>query len=279
MILAIDSGNTNVVFALIRGQKIQAQWRIESSDRRTADEYFVWLSQLMTLKGFMVHEVETVVIANVRPASAFALERLSREHLSCEPHVVGKGGFKVDLEVRLPNSAQLGADRLVNAYAAKMEGLTPAILIDTGTATTFDILDRTGAYVGGIIAPGVHVSAKALADAAAQLPLISVEQPPSPIGTDTRSAMQSGLFWGYVSMLEGMVARVKQTMIAEGHGEPNQHIQVIGTGGLMKILGRGMAHLDRVDPDLTLRGLALIIANLKSNLGPRASTILKKENL
>ena len=260
MLLAIDSGNTNVVFALMKGREIAAQWRIQAHDARTADEYFVWLSQLMALKGFSADQISGAVISNVRPASAFALRRLCREHLGQEAVVVDG---QVDLTIRIDKPEQLGADRKVNAIAAQSMGLTPAILIDTGTATTFDILADDGAYVGGMIAPGVHVSAQALANAAAQLPLVSVEQPPSPIGTDTRTAMQSGLFWGYVSMLEGMIDRTRTAMVAEGHACDETSIQVIGTGGLMKILATGTNKIRRIEPDLTLRGLSVIFENQK----------------
>lgn len=258
MLLAIDSGNTNVVFALLEGLEVRARWRLETNDRRTADEYYVWLSQLAALQGQALDQVDAVIIANVRPASAFALERLSREHLGQVPLVIGKPGCCVDLEVKLPHPEQLGADRLVNAYAAKRQFGGPAILIDTGTATTFDLLDQSAAYVGGIIAPGVHVSAQALADAAAQLPLVSVEQPASPIGTDTRSALQSGLFWGYIALLEGLIARAKAALIDEGMAPSTAAPHVIGTGGLMKILSQGTAQIDHVLPDLTLEGLALV---------------------
>ena len=257
MLLAIDSGNTNLVFALIAGQTIRAQWRIETNDRRTADEYYVWLSQLTALRGDDLRQVEGVVIANVRPASAFALERLSKEHLGLDPLVIGRD-YSPDIAVKIDQPGQIGADRLVNAFAAKQLFSCPAILIDTGTATTFDILDSSGAYVGGIIAPGIHVSSQALADAAAQLPLVSVEPPPSPIGTDTRSAMQSGLFWGYIALLEGLIDRVRGTMCAQGHCERDKEVAVIGTGGLMKTLSQAMKGLDYFEPDLTLKGLALI---------------------
>ncbi len=257
MLLAIDSGNTNVVFALMDGRTILAQWRIETNDSRTADEYYVWLSQLAALRGQDLSAISGVIIANVRPASSFALERLAKEHLGYQPHVVGKDTCQVDVEVKLPQPGQVGADRLVNAYAAKRLYGGPAILIDTGTATTFDILDSDAAYVGGIIAPGIHVSAHALALAAAQLPLVPVEQPPSPIGTDTRSAMQSGLFWGYVALLEGLIDRVRVDMVAQGFASTAQ-VPVIATGGLMKILSQGMTQLDRIEPDLTLEGLAMI---------------------
>lgn len=263
MLLAIDSGNTNVVFALMDGNHIDdnhihAQWRIETNDRRTADEYFVWLTQLAAAKGLHLKGLRGVIMANVRPASQFALERLSKEHLGHVPHVAGTAACPIDLAVKIDRPDQVGADRLVNAFAAKQMGLKPAILIDTGTATTFDILDQHGAYVGGIIAPGVHVSATALAQAAAQLPLVSVEQPPSPIGTDTKTAMQSGLFWGYVDMLDGLIMRTKTAMVAQGHAAQMDHIQVIGTGGLMKVLSKGLKNLDRLEGDLTLVGLSQI---------------------
>ncbi len=258
MLLAIDSGNTNVVFAILNGQDIQAQWRLETNDRRTADEYFVWLRQLAEIRQIDLEVLSGVIIANVRPATAFALERLAREHLGHTPVLVGKAGCRVDVAVAVDRPDQVGADRLVNAVATNRLYGAPAILIDTGTATTYDVLDHRGAYVGGVIAPGVHVSAQALADAAAQLPLVGVEQPTSPIGKDTRHAMQSGLFWGYVAMLEGLLMRVRAAMVAEGHAAQGVPVRVIGTGGLMKILGPAMAGLDHLNPDLTLVGLRFI---------------------
>ena len=267
MLLAIDSGNTNVVFALMDGRTVLAQWRIETNDRRTADEYFVWLSQLAALHAHDLSAVSGVIIANVRPASSFALERLAKAHLDCVPLVVGKGTCQVDLEVKLPRPEQIGADRLVNAFAAKRRYGGPAILIDTGTATTFDILDESGAYVGGIIAPGVHVSAQALALAAAQLPLVPVEKPTSLIGTDTRSAVKSGLFWGYVALLEGLIDRLRTDMRAQGLAR-QKDIRLIATGGLMKILSQGMTGLDQITPDLTLEGLAMIFEEMTSKSQP-----------
>ena len=257
MLLAIDSGNTNIVFALMEGQHIHGQWRIETNDRRTADEYFVWLAQLVAAKGLSLENLRGAILANVRPASQFALERLSKQHLGLDLKTVGTQGCKVDVCIKIKHPEQVGADRLVNAFAVKQLVEGPAILIDTGTATTFDIIDQEGAYVGGIISPGVHVSAQALANAAAQLPLVSVEQPHSPIGTDTRSAMQSGLFWGYVALLEGLINRTKTAMIAENHAS-SEAISVIGTGGLMKVLSQGLQNVDRLESNLTLLGLSQI---------------------
>ena len=181
--------------------------------------------------------------------------------------MVGKGTCQVDLAVKLPRPEQIGADRLVNAFAAKRRYGGPAILIDTGTATTFDILDESGAYVGGIIAPGVHVSAQALALAAAQLPLVPVEKPTSLIGTDTRSAVKSGLFWGYVALLEGLIDRLRTDMRAQGLAR-QKDIRLIATGGLMKILSQGMTGLDQITPDLTLEGLAMIFEEMTSKSQP-----------
>ncbi|MGB0786095.1 MAG: type III pantothenate kinase [Alphaproteobacteria bacterium] len=257
MLLTIDSGNTNIVFAVMSSNNVVGKWRIETNDRRTADEYFVWLSQLAAAKNIKLQQISGVIIANVRPASGFALERLASEHLGCQPLVVGKN-CTAGVDVKLTRPSQVGADRLVNALAGKTKFGSPAILIDTGTATTFDILDSEGAYVGGVIAPGVHVSAQALSDAAAQLPLVALDQPTSPIGTDTRSAMQSGLFWGYVAMLDGMIARLKTTMIKDGHSSDLGSITVIGTGGLMKILAPAVAGINEVCLDLTLIGLSII---------------------
>ena len=261
MLLAIDSGNTNVVFAILDGAEVCAQWRLETNDRRTADEYFVWLFQLASAKKMDLGCLKGVIIANVRPASAFALDRLAKDHLGHEPLVIGRSGCHVDMTVSVDRPDQVGADRLVNSLCAKRLYGAPAILIDMGTATTFDVLDRHGAYVGGLITPGLHVSAQALAEAAAQLPLVAVEKPSSPIGKNTREAIQSGLFWGYIAMLEGMIARVRATMIKEKNAIEGEAIHVIATGGLMKILGPAMDGLDYLNPDLTLLGLQQVFAD------------------
>jgi type III pantothenate kinase len=250
MLLAIDSGNTNVVFALYEGERQRGRWRASSDTRRTADEYAVWLTQLMALEGLDPGEVDGAVIANVVPAASHALESLCRRYFKTEPLIVGAPGVALGIEVRTLSAASVGADRLVNALAAHRDHGGPLIAIDFGTATTFDVVGADGAYEGGVIAPAVQHSVEALYRAAAMLPRVAVERPPSVIGKDTVPAMKSGIYWGYVALIEGLVARIK----AE-YGAP---MKVVATGGLASIYAEACEVIDQVDPDLTLRGLLLV---------------------
>lgn len=253
MLLAIDAGNTNVVFAVYDGERQVAKWRISNSGRRTSDEYAVWLIQLMHLAGLHRNDITDAVFASVVPAVTFNLLRLCREFFHCEPLVVGQPGVDLGIRVRLDNPEEVGADRLVNAIAAQRLHRPPLIVIDFGTATTFDVIDGNGDYRGGAIAPGIYMSIEALHNAAALLPKIDVVKTDKVIGTSTVSAMQSGVFWGYIGMIEGMVARIKQ--------EFGTAMTVIATGGLAGLFSRATDIIDDTDGELTLRGLVYIHAS------------------
>lgn len=252
MLLAIDAGNTNIVFALVKDQAILARWRIATEARRTADEYAVWLSQLLQLEGFAREQVSGVIIATVVPRALHNLQTLARKYFGCEPLIAGQPpvewGFEID--VKEPNS--LGADRAVNAIAAHARHPGDLIVIDFGTATTFEVIDFNGAYKGGIIAPGINLSLDALVTAAAKLPRIAIEAPADGqvIGRDTVSQMHIGIYWGYVAMIEGLVARLKAEI-----GRP---AKVIATGGLAILFERHTQVFDAIEPDLTIQGLALM---------------------
>ncbi len=250
MLLAIDSGNTNVVFAIYDGKRQRGRWRASSDARRTADEYAVWLTQLMALEHLTPAQVDGAILANVVPAASHPLETLCRRYFKAEPMIVGAPGVDLGIEVRTVNAANVGADRLVNAVAAHRAYGGPLIVIDFGTATTFDVVGADGAYEGGVIAPAVQHSVEALYRAAALLPRVPVERPESVIGKDTVPAMKSGIYWGYVGLIEGLVSRIK----AEYGGA----MRVVATGGLAPIYADACDAIDQVDPDLTLRGLALI---------------------
>lgn len=250
MLLAIDSGNTNVVFAVYEGDEQRGRWRASSDARRTADEYAVWLTQLMALENLTPATIDAAILANVVPAASYALETLCRRYFGAEPMVVGAPGVELGIEVRTVSAANVGADRLVNAVAAHRAYGGPLIAIDFGTATTFDVVGADGGYEGGVIAPAVQHSVDALYRAAAMLPRVAVERPPSVIGKDTVPAMKSGIYWGYVGLIEGLVARIK----AEYGGA----MKVVATGGLAPIYADACDVIDQVDPDLTLRGLVLI---------------------
>ncbi|WP_424931765.1 type III pantothenate kinase [Amaricoccus macauensis] len=249
MLLAIDVGNTNTVFALHDGTELVAQWRCATEQERTADEYFVWLQQLMDFHEKQA-EINSVVISSVVPRVVYNLRVLSDRYFSCRPHVVGKPDVKIGVPVRVDPTTSVGADRLVNTVGAHDKYGGNLIVVDFGTATTFDVVGEDGAYEGGVISPGVNLSLKALHDAAAALPHIDVSKPNSVIGTNTVACMQSGVYWGYIGLIEGICARIR-----EERGVP---MKVIGTGGLSTLFAQGTNVLEIVDTELTIHGLVLI---------------------
>ncbi|MGE4322098.1 MAG: type III pantothenate kinase [Sphingobium sp.] len=252
MLLAIDAGNTNVVFALLDGSRIRARWRIATDPRRTADEYVVWLNQLLILEGYGLGDVDAVIIATVVPRALHNLTVLSEKYFKVAPVIAGQepAGWGIELDVAEP--ASVGADRVVNAIAAHHLYGGDLIVIDFGTATTFDVVDYSGAYKGGIITPGLNLSLDALVAAAAKLPRIAISRPESAsvIGRTTETQMHIGVFWGYVAMMEGLVARIRTEI-----GRP---AKVISTGGLAVLFNDNSDIFDAVAPDLTIQGLALL---------------------
>ncbi|MCZ4282013.1 type III pantothenate kinase [Kiloniella laminariae] len=250
MLLVIDSGNTNVVFAIYEGQEQKGCWRATSDSKKTADEYAVWLTQLMALKGLVPGDITGSILANVVPASTYNLTRLCEIYFNSTPLMVELGKIDLGLTVRIDQPEQAGADRLVNAVAGYQRYGGNLILIDFGTATTFDIVGDDGAYEGGVIAPGVNLSVEALYMASAKLPRIDIRRPKNIIGKATIPAMESGIFWGYVSMVEGMVKRIR-----EEYGAP---MQVVATGGLAQLFTAATEVIDHLDKDVTLRGLISI---------------------
>ncbi len=252
MLLAIDSGNTNTVFAVFEefSEKVLCEWRSSTDTNRTADEYGVWLTQLMHLEGIARTHIKSTIVATVVPATLFSLKTLSRKYFHCDPMIVGDPEVELGVKVLLDNPEEVGADRLVNAVSAHERYGGPLIVVDFGTATTFDVVDGNGDYMGGAIAPGINLSLEALHMAAARLPRVAIHRPESVIGRETVGAMQSGIFWGYVSMIEGMVARIKTEL-----GQP---MQVVATGGLADLFNEYTDHIDQADSELTLRGLQII---------------------
>jgi type III pantothenate kinase len=248
MLLAIDAGNTNTVFAVYEGEEQKGLWRAATDTRRTADEHFVWLSQVMAVEGLERADIDAAIISTVVPASLFNLTRLCARYFDVDALVVGEPNVDIGISVRLDNPNEVGADRLVNAVAAKSEYGGPLILIDFGTATTFDVIDVDGDYVGGIIAPGANLSMESLHMAAAKLPLVAVRQPAHVVGGGTVEAMQSGIFYGYLSLIEGLVGRIR-----EERGEPD--LRAIATGGLAPLFHSATDIIHAIDRDLTLRGL------------------------
>lgn len=248
MLLAIDAGNTNIVFAVYDGETQKGIWRASNDTRRTADEYAVWLIQLMSLEKIDPADIDATIISTVVPASLFNLTTLCTRYFHQRPLVVGDPDVKLGIRVLSNNPEEVGADRVVNTVAAHAAYGGPLVVVDFGTATTFDVVDGDGNYLGGIIAPGVNLSMEALHMAAAKLPLVAIRRPPSVIGRDTVGAMQSGVFWGYVAMVEGLVARIR----AE-YGDMS--MRVIATGGLASLFANATDVIEAIDKDLTLRGL------------------------
>ena len=257
MLLAIDCGNTNTVFAVYEGEEQRAIWRASTDRRRTADEYAVWLTQLMTLEEFDAEDIEGAIIASVVPAAMHGLTSLCTRYFEVEPMVVGDRGVELGIPVRIEHPEQVGADRLVNAVAAHDRFGGSLLIIDFGTATTFDVIGEDGGYEGGVIAPGINESLEALYMAAAKLPQISIDRPPQQvIGQNTIQAMQSGAYWGYVGLIEGLVSRI----VAEQDGP----LTVVATGGLAPLFAEATGMIQHVDSDVTLRGLVLIYQHNKA---------------
>jgi len=250
MLLAIDSGNTNIVFAVYDGDQVRGEWRASTDAERTADELGVWLTQLLSIEGMSRTDIDAAIIASVVPAMVFGLKTLCRRYFKVEPLVVGDEGVELGISVLLDRPEEVGADRLVNAVAAHQCYPGPLIVIDFGTATTFDVVDSDGNYCGGAIAPGINLSLQALHMAAAKLPRVAIGRPRQVIGKATVPAMQSGIFWGYVGLIEGLVKRIKE--------EAGTEMLVVATGGLAPLFHEAIPAIDRLDPDLTLRGLLTI---------------------
>ncbi|NNU15252.1 type III pantothenate kinase [Parvularcula sp. ZS-1/3] len=254
MLLAIDVGNTNTVFALIDGSETKESWRAATMPERTADEYAVWLTQLLALSGHGgLKTIKRCIISTVVPQSLFHLRNLSRRYVGVEPMVVDAN--IPGIEVRIDRPSEAGADRLVGAVAGYVSYGGPLIIVDSGTATTFDIVAEDGAFEGGVIAPGIYLSQKALHEAAAQLPRIAIAEPDRAIGKTTVQALQSGTFYGYISLIEGMIERIKSE-----YGKP---MTVVATGGVSSLFEGATKAIDHFDPDLTISGLIEIARRLE----------------
>lgn len=255
MLLAIDIGNTNLVFALCEGERVRAQWRIRTDAHRSADEYAVWLFALMTRAGFSERDIQAVILSSVVPDANFGVKSFVRQYLQLEPQLIASGQVDVGMPILLDNPKELGADRLINAFAAWSAHQQALIVIDFGTATTFDVVSGKGEYLGGVIAPGINLSLEALQRAAAKLHGIAITHPEHVIGRTTTSAMQSGIFYGYAGLIEGIVGRIK--------AERAETMKVIATGGLAPLYADATPMIDEVDTDLTIRGLRLLYERMR----------------
>ena len=249
MLLVVDAGNTNVVFAVREGDTWRGVWRIRTDAQRTSDEYAVWLLSLLSQVGLKRGEIAAAVIGTVVPAALYHLRHLCREWFGIEP-LVARARLDWGFEIRVDNPDEVGADRLLNALAGHRRFGGPLIVVDFGTATTFDVVDQDGGYLGGVIAPGVNLSIEALHHAAARLPRIGIGRPQAVIGRSTVPAMQSGIYWGYVGLIEGLIGRIKAEF-----GRP---MKVVATGGLAPLFAEGTLMIGQIEPDLTLDGLRML---------------------
>jgi type III pantothenate kinase len=249
MLLAVDVGNTHTVYGLFAEEKPRAHWRIATRKEVTSDELGVLLQGLFGQQGVAPQAVEGMIVASVVPDVNEALEAVGAAYFGCRPLFVGPG-LKTGMPILYENPHEVGADRIVNAVAAKARFGAPVIVVDFGTATTFDVVGEGGEYLGGVIAPGVGVAAEALFQKAARLHRVSIRRPQRVIGRQTEHSVQSGLFHGYAALVEGLVQRIRSEL---GHRAP-----VVATGGLAHIFEPELDFLEAVDPGLTLEGLRLV---------------------
>lgn len=257
MLLAIEAGNTNVVFALYDGKDILHTWRCKTDGARTADEYASWLYPLFLKAGLDFDVIVDTIVSSVVADANFNLQRLCEKHFGHKPIMVGQDPIKLPIQVKIKKPEEMGADRLLHAMAVKRYYQYPAIVVDFGTSTTYDVIDENGDHCGGIISPGVNLSMAALRQAAAALPKIAIKRTDTVIGKDTIHAMQSGIYWGVLSSLEGMIKRLSDEMGVKPF--------VLATGGLSPLFADGTTMIDKHDEDLTMKGLIAIYEHVRKS--------------
>ncbi len=255
MLLAIDCGNTNTIFSIWDGNEFISTWRTATDHQRTADQYFVWLSSLMSLQNIKA-DISDVIISSTVPRVVFNLRVLSDRYFNTRPIVVGKPDCKLPIDVRVDAGTAVGPDRIVNSVAGYDLFGGNLIIVDFGTATTFDVVDKDGAYVGGVIAPGVNLSLQALHQMAAALPHVDIARPKEVIGTNTVACMQSGVFWGYIGLVKEICRKIIE--------EKQEVMKIIATGGLAPLLQSSDQLFEAVEDNLTMHGLRLIFDCNKS---------------
>ncbi len=247
MLLAVDVGNTNTIFAIYHNGSIYGEWRCSTNNERTADEYYVWLKELMSIENFNITNINSFVICSVVPKVIFNLKLLSKKYFNCSPLIVGEKNCLLPIDVRVDNRTFVGADRLVNTVGAYKRYGGNLIVVDFGTATTFDVVDEDGAYIGGVISPGVEQSVKSLHESAAALPYINISIPNKVVGKNTIDCIRSGVFWGYLGLVEGIIKKISE--------EEKKKFLIIATGGLSTLFSKQNNFFNYIDLDLTLFGL------------------------
>ncbi len=249
MLLAVDVGNTNTVVGVFDGPALKVHWRLSTRRTGTSDEYGVFVKNLFDFAGLEFRSIHAVILSTVVPAVQQPLEDMSRQFFDVDPMIVGPG-MRTGISILYDAPREVGADRIVNAVAAFEQYGGPCIVVDFGTATTFDAISARGEYLGGAICPGIGISAEALFQRAARLPRVEIARPKAVIGKTTVQSMQAGLYFGYLGLVEGLVARMREEL----GGNP----KVVATGGLAGMLLSGSTLVDHVDPLLTLTGLRIL---------------------
>jgi len=249
MLLVIDVGNSNTVLGIYAGDELKKDWRVGTDKYRTVDEYAMLINELFRLSGFQFTDLSDVIVSCVVPPMQNILDKLCRQYFQLTPYVVGPG-MKTGMPIQYDNPREVGADRIVNAVAAYEQCRCALIVVDFGTATTFDVISADGCYLGGAISPGVGISAEALFERASKLPRVEFSRPPQIIAKNTVNSMQAGIFYGYVGLVEGIVSRMKQ--------ELPETVKVLATGGLAGPIAEATDSIDQVEPFLTLEGLRIL---------------------
>ncbi|WP_029909770.1 type III pantothenate kinase [Pelobacter seleniigenes] len=249
MLLVIDVGNSNTVLGIYQGQDLKQNWRVGTDKYRTVDEYAMLINDLFQLAGLRFDDLDDVIVSTVVPPMLNTVEGLCQRYFHLSPYVVGPG-MKTGMPIQYDNPREVGADRIVNAVAAYEKNKCPLIVVDFGTATTFDVISPTGTYMGGAIAPGIGISAEALFERASKLPRVEFTRPTQIIAKNTVNSMQAGIFFGYVGLVEGIVSRMK--------AELKQTPKIIATGGLAAPIAAATSCIDQVEPFLTLEGLRIL---------------------
>lgn len=249
MLLVIDVGNSNTVLGIYRGDQLQKDWRVGTDKNRTVDEYAMLIKNLFSLSGLGFEDLDDVIVSCVVPPMLNTLERLCKQYFQLDAYVVGPG-IKTGMPIQYDNPREVGADRIVNAVAAYEKCQCALIVVDFGTATTFDVISDEGAYQGGAIAPGIGISADALFARASKLPRVEFSRPPQIVAKNTVNSMQAGIFFGYVGLVEGIVGRMQKELDGKA--------KVIATGGLAAPIAEATDAIDQVEPYLTLEGLRIL---------------------
>ncbi len=252
MLLVIDVGNSNIVFGVYEGQELLYNWRITSDKDRTSDEYGLLFDQIFKFNGLKVKDVKNIIISSVVPPLIHTMSTMSRRYFKVEPIIVGSD-IEIGINIKYDNPEEVGADRIVNSVAGFEKYGGPLIIVDSGTAITFDAIGRDGSYLGGVITPGIKISSEALFLRTAKLPKVEIAKPDKIIGKNTINSIQSGLVYGYIGMIDYVIREMIKEMSSEG-----EFVNVIATGGFSTLISNESKYINIIDSLLTLEGLRII---------------------